>query len=114
MWMKQEEWKVVQHKIAGVDSNWIGQGLGDRGKDFALDGEATSRMLATCTTCQAPHTHTHTQSFLPLIWHTLPPILTTICYTKFFNSAKVKKKKHRKEASFREILPNLGGKGKKK
>ena len=49
--MKQEEWKVVQHKIAGVDSNRIGQGLGDRGKDFALDGEATSRMLATCTTC---------------------------------------------------------------
>lgn len=52
-------------------------------------------------------------SLLPLIWHDLPPTLITICYTKFFNSAKVEKKKHRKEASFRETLPNLDGKGEK-
>lgn len=40
---------------------------------------------------------------LPFIWHPLPPNLTTTCYTKFFKSTKVKKKKQREEASFTEL-----------
>lgn len=31
---------MVQHKIAGVDSNQLRQGLGDHDEEFAFDGEA--------------------------------------------------------------------------
>lgn len=57
--------------------------------------------------CQAPDRD------LPLTRHTLPPILITICCTKFCNSTTVKKKMHGEEYVFEKLWPNLDGKGEK-